>query len=91
MKGSRRISAAQRAAMKARREEKSAAKIAAYMRGQERITKLVRAENDSYKVKREAAASTGVTLPGSDQVARSPADGNQMCCHWSACFSRRQA
>jgi hypothetical protein len=26
------------------------------MRGQERITKLVRAENDSYKVKREAAA-----------------------------------
>jgi hypothetical protein len=47
--------------MKAKREEKSAAKIAAYMRGQERITTLVRAENDSYKAKREAAALAGIT------------------------------
>jgi hypothetical protein len=65
MKGSRRISAAQRAAMTVRRDEKSAAKIAAYMRGQERIGKIIRADNDTFKAKRRAedeasAAPAGV-------------------------------
>jgi hypothetical protein len=65
VKGSRRISAAQQAAMKARRAEKSAAKIAAYTRGQERIGKIIHADNDTFKAKRRAedeasAAPAGV-------------------------------
>jgi hypothetical protein len=66
VKGSRRISAAHRAARKARRDEKSAAKVAAYMRGQERITKLVRAENDVFRAKRRAEDEAPAAIAGAD-------------------------
>jgi hypothetical protein len=66
VKGSRRISAAQRSAMKARREENSAAKIAAYMRGQERITKLMRADNDAFRAKRRAEDEASAASAGAD-------------------------